>query len=271
MPFDLSENNGNAEKGVEAQFEEHAKAIQHLKEKSEFLKDQQNYFAEQVEETFKLLRARITDVYAEFKRETKAAEESADRHHRSVNTEIQTLYDRQDQDHDSLVGVEEALNWVPLNDTTDKLTSLIENLDLHIKSAIELLREKDITSEETTKVYETLLQMLTQNSNEAKGLHNQELGKQFDRLAVKTKKCIWEQASCKAGVEDIQARLETYAQENQSLKEKVDEQEATITALKEDNCNFKMQIGSLLFSTRMMAAKMDRLSAEVRNLDKFTE
>ena len=108
------------------------------------------------------------------------------------------------------------------------------------RTRIELLREKEITSEETTKVYETLLQMLTQNSNEAKGLHNQELGKQFDRLAVKTKKCIWEQVSCKAGVEDIQARLETYAQENQSLKEKVDEQEATITALKEENCNFKM-------------------------------
>lgn len=271
MPFDLSENNCNGEKGVEAQIEEHAKAIQHLKEKSEFLKDQQNYFAEQIEETFKLLRARVTDVYTEIKRETKAAEETAVRRHRSINTDIQTLYDRQDQDHDSLVGVEEALSWVSLNDTTDKFTSLIENLDLHIKSAIELLREKEITSEETTKVYETLLQMLTQNGNEFKGLHNQELGKQVDRLAAKTKKCIWEQASCKAGVEDVHARLETYAKENQSLKDKLDEQESTITARKEENWNFKMQISSLLFSIRMMAAKMDRLSAEVRNLDKFTE
>lgn len=281
MPSDNEYNGGNAElsnndciedkNALEARIDEHTKAIEHLKEKSKNLKVQQKGFAEHMEESFKLLRARVTDVHDVLKRETKAVEEAAVLRHLSANEDIQTLYARQDQDHESVISLEESLKWLLRNDTTEKLTNLTQDLDLHLKLVIELLREKDLTSEETTNIYDSLLRMLTENINEAKELHTQELSHQLGRLCAKTKKCIWAQASCEADVENVQATLEAYAKENQSLKDKIDEQESTVTALKGENLIIKSQISCLLFSIRMMEAKVDCLSTEVRNTAKSTK
>ncbi|KAI7972619.1 hypothetical protein EIK77_009082 [Talaromyces pinophilus] len=74
------------------------------------------------------------------------------------------------------------------------------------------------------------------------------------------------QESTKAEIEGVKATLEEYAKENESLKDAIGEQESKITALMDENRTFKQQIGSLLYTTRLLEDKMDRLGSEVKDL-----
>ncbi|KUL90048.1 hypothetical protein ZTR_02827 [Talaromyces verruculosus] len=65
------------------------------------------------------------------------------------------------------------------------------------------------------------------------------------------------QESTKAEIEGVKATLEEYAKENESLKDAIGEQESKITALMDENWTFKQQIGSLLYTTRLLEDKMD--------------
>jgi uncharacterized coiled-coil DUF342 family protein len=256
---DLAKNDCIEEKnGFEAKIEEHTKAIKSIKKSSKSLVVELKDFAKYVEESFKLLRRRVDNVYYILKGRIQLAETLAAVDHSDTKTEIQYLQEGQNAARDTLDALQDGLGHLLERDsTTDLLKDLVEAHNSNLKAAIEMLQNKDLTSEEATKAYDSYVRMLTEDGKKINGVYTKELGKQIDRFRATTKKYIFEQASIQDEVEGVKATLEDYAKENESLKDKIDDQQSTITALMDENWTFKLQISSLLYSIRSLEDKVD--------------
>lgn len=189
-----------------------------------------------------------------------------------VDAEIQSLYDHKDYAHDALdyllnrLGVLQNRGY-----TIDSLKELIEGHNSNLKAAIELCQNKDLTSEETTKAVDSSVRTLTENGKEVNDLYNKELENQLDAFRAKNEYYSAEQGLVKAEIDGLKATLEDYAKENKSLKDEIHAQKSEITALKDQNWTFKLQMSSVLYTIGPLENKVQRLSDEVRNLKKLTK
>jgi chromosome segregation ATPase len=155
--------------------------------------------------------------------------------------------------------------------TIDSLKELIEGHNSNLKAAIELSQNKNPTSEETIKAVDSSVRTLTENVKEVNDLYNKNLENQLNAFRAKIEYNSAEQGLVKAEIEGLKAALEDNAKENKSLKDEIHAQKSEITALKDQNWTFKLQMSSVLYTIGPLENKIQRLSDEVRNLKKSTK
>lgn len=245
---------------VEAKIEEQAKAL-------EALKIEQKHSAKQIEAHFNLLSDLVTKVHHVSKLDTRAVEEMAVRGYCNADAKIQSLQYALENAFSILnTRLDAQGSFRKGNSTSVSLEDLVDANNSNFKMAIGLLHNKDLTSDEVNKVYDLFLQMLIENVHEINTVYTMLLGKQIDRIHAK----LVDQAICHAGVEDVQAILDEYAKEKFSLTNKSALWNSVIMSRKSSDYSFKQGIDNLSHSIRSLEAKVDRLSAESRNLDKST-